>query len=299
MKRVLIVGSGDVAERALPWLVKRFRVFALVRDPERAKAVRALGARAIGGDLDNRSSLHRLAGIADLVLHFAPPPANGAKDLRTAALVAALATRRSLPQRFVYISTTGVYGDCAGAWVDETRPCRATTVRARRRVDAEHRLRRLNRSGGPSVSILRAPGIYAADRLPVARLERGDPVLLAQEDVYTNHIHADDLARLACLALFRGRPCRVYNAVDASDMKMADYFDLAADMFGMARPRRVTRLELEGELSSMALSFMSESRRLRGERVLREFRVALRYPTVNEGLAAARALRQQGDFTRC
>jgi nucleoside-diphosphate-sugar epimerase len=299
MKSVLIVGSGDVAERALPWLVKRFRVFALVRDPERAKAVRALGARAIDGDLDNRSSLHRLAGIADLVLHFAPPPGNGGKDRRTAALAAALATRRSLPQRVVYISTTGVYGDCAGAWVDETRPCRATTVRARRRVDAERRLRRLNRSGGPSVSILRAPGIYAADRLPVARLERGDPVLLAQEDVYTNHIHADDLARLACLALFRGRPCRVYNAVDASDTKMGDYFDLAADMFGMARPRRVTRRELEGELSPMALSFMSESRRLCGERILREFRVALRYPTVNEGLAAARALRQQGDLTRC
>lgn len=299
MKNVLIVGCGDVAERALPWLVKRFRVVALVRDPERVQALRAFGVRAIRGDLDDRRSLRRLAGIADLVLHFAPPPTRGEKDQRTASLVASLATRGSLPQRIVYISTTGVYGDCAGAWGDETRVCMPGTARARRRVDAERRLRRLNRSGGPVVSILRAPGIYAADRLPVARLERGDPVLLGGEDVYTNHIHADDLARLACLALFRGRPCRVYNAVDASDMKMGDYFDLAADMFGMARPRRLTRQELEGVLSPMAISFMSESRRLRGERILREFRVGLHYPTVNEGLAAALALRQQGDFNRC
>lgn len=299
MKNVLIVGSGDVAERALPWLVKRFRVVALVRDPERAQALRALGARAIRGDLDDRRSLRRLAGIADLVLHFAPPPAHGATDRRTAALTAALATRRSLPQRIVYISTTGVYGDCGGAWVDETWPCRAGTARARRRVDAERRLRRLNRTGGPTVSILRAPGIYAGNRLPVARLERGDPVLRPEEDVRTNHIHADDLARLACLALFRGRPCRAYNAVDASDMKMGDYFDFAADLFGMERPPRLTRVELKSALSPMALSFMSESRRLRGERILREFRVTLRYPTVKEGLAAALESSQEGDFTRC
>ena len=299
MKNVLIVGSGDVAERALPWLMKRFRLIALVRNPERAQALRALGVRVIRGDLDDRRSLRRLAGIADMVFHFAPPPTYGATDSRTAALAAIFATRRSLPQRIVYISTTGVYGDCAGAWVDETRACQAGTARARRRLDAERRLRRLNRAGGPSVSILRAPGIYADDRLPVARLRRGDPVLCAEEDVFTNHIHADDLARLACLALFRGRPCRVYNAVDATDMKMGDYFDLAADRFGLQRPPRLTRDALAKVLSPMALSFMSESRRLCGERILHEFRVALRYPTVEAGFAAALESNPKGEPDSC
>ena len=294
MNRVLIVGSGDVAQRALPWLAKRFRVFALVRDPDRAQRLRALGAIPVFGDLDQPRSLRRLAGLADYVLHFAPPPAHGEQDTRTRALVAALASRSSLPQRIVYISTTGVYGDCAGAWVDETTPCRPASARARRRVDAERRLRRLGRCPGwgagrrgVRVSIVRAPGIYAAERLPLARLQRGDPVLCAAEDVFTNHIHAEDLARLCVLALFRARSGRVYNAVDASVLKMGDYFDLVADRFGVARPPRMPREALQARLSPMALSFMSESRRIRGQRILRELRTALRYPTVADGVAAA------------
>lgn len=299
MKNVLIVGSGDVAERALPWLTERFRVFALVRSPERAQVLRALGARVVQGDLDDRRSLQRLAGLADLVLHFAPPPLQGTTDPRTRALLAAFGTRRSLPQRIVYISTTGVYGDCQGASIDETRRCQASTARARRRVDAERSLRRFNRRGGSTVSILRAPGIYAAERLPLPRLARGDPVLCAADDVFTNHIHAEDLARLSCLALFRGRACRVYNAVDGSDLKMGEYFDLVADLFGMARPPRLAREALASALSPMALSFMSESRRISGARLLCEFRVVLRHSTVSEGLSAALAQTQRGDSPGC
>ncbi|MFB1029909.1 MAG: SDR family NAD(P)-dependent oxidoreductase, partial [Thauera sp.] len=187
---------------ALPWLLRRFRVFALVRQLEAAVELRALGAVPVVGDLDDRQSLRRLAGIADAVLHFAPPPQTGHGDPRMARLLAALAGRSSLPQGVVYISTTGVYGDCAGARVDETRPCRAQTARGRRRVDAERRLRAFGRRNQVRVALLRAPGIYAADRLPLERLRRGDPVLAADEDVHTNHIHAEDLARIACLALF-------------------------------------------------------------------------------------------------
>ncbi len=294
MKKLLIVGCGDVARRAMPWLLKRFRVYALVRSHQRASEWRELGARPVVADLDDRRSLKRVAGIAELVLHFAPPPNVGKEDKRTAALLAALASGSTLPQRIVYISTTGVYGDCGGAWVDECHALRPATARARRRVDAELRLRRFNRAGQSGVCLLRAPGIYAAERLPVARLERGDPVLVPEEDVYTNHIHAEDLARLACLAIYRGRAGRAYNAVDSTDLRMGDYFDLAADLFGYPRPQRLRREELAGRLSPMALSFMSESRRLRGERILREFRVRLIYPTVNEGLAEALALQSTG-----
>lgn len=287
MKRILIVGSGDVARRAIPWLVRRFRVFALVRDAEGLAGLRALGATPVLADLDDRRSLRRLAGIADAVVHFAPPPDRGTRDMRTARLVAALACATSLPQRLIYISTTGVYGDCAGRHIDETYPCRPQTARAQRRVDAERRLRRFGARTGVAVSVLRAPGIYAGNRLPLARLQRGEPVLCADEDVHTNHIHAEDLAHLACLALFRAGPGRVYNSVDDTRMKMGDYFDFAADCFGLPRPPRVPRSELAASLSPMALSFMSESRRLDNRRIRRELRARLLYPTVREGFAAA------------
>ncbi|KIN89392.1 MULTISPECIES: SDR family oxidoreductase [Thauera] len=287
MKRILIVGSGDVARRALPWLVRRFRVFALVRQPEAAAELRALGAVPVAGDLDDRRSLRRLAGIADAVLHFAPPPQTGEGDPRMARLLAALVGRSSLPQGVVYISTTGVYGDCAGVRVDETRPCRAQTARGRRRVDAERRLRAFGRRNRVRVALLRAPGIYAADRLPLERLRRGDPVLAADEDVHTNHIHAEDLARIACLALFRAGPGRAYNASDDSGLRMGEYFDAVAERFGLARPPRMARAEIVRHLSPLALSFMSESRRLDNRRLKRELRLHLRYPTVADGLRAA------------
>ncbi|MDI3515251.1 MAG: hypothetical protein PWP40_2480 [Rhodocyclaceae bacterium] len=287
MNRILIVGSGDVALRALPWLTRRFRVYALVRHAESAAALRAAGAVPLVGDLDDRRSLMRLAGVADAVLHFAPPPASGEGDPRTKRLLAALGSGKSLPHGVIYISTTGVYGDCGGARVDETRPCNAQTARGRRRVDAERRLRAFCRRSRVRVALLRAPGIYAADRLPLDRLQRGDPVLRADEDVHTNHIHADDLARIACLALFRAPAARAYNASDDSGMKMGDYFDAVADAFALPRPPRLSRAEIATRLSPLTLSFMGESRRLDNRRLKRELRLRLRYPTVADGLRAA------------
>lgn len=286
MKRILIVGSGDVARRAIPWLVRRFKVYAVTRRLQERDALRALGATPLVADLDDPASLRRLAGIADAVLHFAPPPGQGTRDPRTARLMAALARRSSLPQRLIYISTTGVYGDCAGQRVDETRSCRPQSARAGRRVDAERRVRGFGKRAGVAACILRAPGIYAADRLPRERLERGDPVLRAEEDVHTNHIHADDLARLACLALFRGRPGRVYNAVDDSDLAMGEWFDFLADRLGLPKPPRTSRAEIATRLSPMMLSFMSESRRIGNARIKRDLSARLLYPTVREGVAA-------------
>ncbi|MDD3353417.1 SDR family oxidoreductase [Zoogloea sp.] len=285
-KQVLIVGSGDVARRIIPWLATRFGVRALVRRAEECEALRALGALPLVADLDDPASLARLAGIAGDVLHCAPPPGKGEDDPRTRHLLAALTRRGSLPRRIIYISTTGVYGDCQGAWLDETRPLRPSSARAGRRVAAERCLRDFALRTGCRVSILRAPGIYdSAGRLPLGRLEKGDPVLTPAEDVHTNHIHAEDLARLLVTALFRGRPNRAYNASDDSQLKMGDYFDLVADTVGLPRPPRLSRQELMGCLSPLTLSFMSESRRLRNERIRKELRFRLAYPTVASSLA--------------
>ena len=286
MQRLLIIGCGDIARRALPWLVKHFRVYAAVRSPARIAELRALGATPLIADLDRPASLKRLAGIGSLVLHFAPPQEKGARDRRTQALLATFGQAKILPQRLVYISTSGVYGDCAGAWVAEERPLRAQTPRAQRRADAEKQLRRFGSRNRSVVSILRAPGIYAGDRLPLARLHAGLPLLRESEDVHTNHIHADDLAAIACRALARGRPGRAYNASDDSVLKMGAYFDLLADRCGLPRAPRLPRAEIERQLSPAMLSFMGESRRLSNRRIKCELGVRLRFPDVASTLNA-------------
>ncbi|MEW6165589.1 MAG: NAD-dependent epimerase/dehydratase family protein [Pseudomonadota bacterium] len=283
-RRLLIVGCGDVVRRVLPVLTRRWRTYALVRgfDP----ALRAAGVTQIRGDLDAPATLRRLAGLAHAVLHSAPPPAEGDGDPRTQRLLATLTRPGSLPRRIVYIGTTGVYGDCAGARVSEIRPLAATTARARRRAAAERALRAFGRRHA-RVSVLRAPGIYAADRLPLERVRRGAPVLVAAEDVYTNHIHAEDLGAACAAALERGRPNRTYNICDDSDIAMGDWFDKLADAFDLPRPPRASRAEARARLSPQLLSFMGESRRLVNARMKRELRLRLRYPTIDDGIAAA------------
>jgi nucleoside-diphosphate-sugar epimerase len=230
--------------------------------------------------------LRRLAGIATRVVHLAPPSGSGWTDARTRALVQALRLR-SQPASVVYGSTSGVYGDCAGDWVAETRAVHAQTARGQRRVDAEAHMLFWGRSSGVRMSILRIPGIYATDReggTPRARLLKAVPVLRDEDDVYTNHIQADDLARACCLALWRGAPQRVYNVNDDSSLKMGDYFDLAADMYGLPRPPRIARNSAADHLPLMLLSFMNESRRMVNRRMKDELRLRLRHPTVHSGL---------------
>lgn len=280
MERLLIVGCGDIARRALPQLRERYAVTALVRATQEAAMLRRSGVEPVIADLDRSESLQALHGPVDALLHLAPPGDDDARDLRTRNLVAALSARSILPRRGVYISTSGVYGDCAGAWVDESRPLNPSTPRAVRRVDAEAVLRQWL----PDIVVLRVPGIYAADRLPLDRLRRGTPVLRDEDDVYTNHIHADDLADIVVAALERAPAGAVYNSSDDSEMKMGEWFDFVANRHGLPRPPRVARAQAADHIPPALLSFMNESRRLSNTRMKRELGVRLRYPTVREGV---------------
>ena len=284
--RVLIAGYGDVGQRVARLLPARVRVLALNADAARAPALRAQGVQPLAGDLDDAASLRRLAGLATRVLHLAPPPGDGAGDPRSAALLRALALRAA-PMALVYGSTSGVYGDCGGALVAETRPLAPDTARARRRVAAEQSARAFGRLSGARVSILRIPGIYAGDRTPRERLLRGTPVLAPQDDVFSSHIHADDLARACIAALWRGKPQRVVHANDDSRWRMGEYFDRAADLVGLPRPPRIDRAAARAQLPPLLLSFMSESRRLDNTRLKRELRLRLRYPTPESGLLSS------------
>jgi nucleoside-diphosphate-sugar epimerase len=293
-QRVLIVGCGDVGLRTAGQLgapqSQRVRLMALTSSPDRVRLLRACGITPLQGNLDDPASIQRLAGIAHRVIHLAPPPTDRAgaseRDPRSLVLVRALRLRTP-PLALVYGSTTGVYGDCGGQRVDETRTVNPHTPRAQRRVDAENLMRFLGRSG-VRVSVLRIPGIYAADReggTPRERLLKGTPVLAAKDDVFTNHIHANDLARACVAALWRGKPQRVVNVTDDTDLKMGDYFDLAAGLFGLPKPPRLPRDQASSTLPLMLLSFMSESRRLDNTRMKQELRLKLRYPHVRDGLS--------------
>jgi nucleoside-diphosphate-sugar epimerase len=311
-ERVLIVGCGDVGLRSARALgaravavvapgvsdsmpaasqgaLGRVRLFALTSTPARVAGLRAAGITPLAGNLDDPASLRRLAGLATRVLHLAPPPGTGLADPRSLALVRALA-RRTPPRALVYGSTSGVYGDCSGAWVDEVRAVNPGTPRARRRVAAEDLLRSWGLALGVPVGVLRIPGIYAPDReggTPRERLLRGTPVLRREDDVHTNHVHADDLARACVRSLWRAPVQRVFNVCDDTELTMGDYFDLAADLYGLPRPERVSREQARERLSPMTLSFMGESRRLSNLRMKRELGLKLRYPQVEQGLRAA------------
>jgi nucleoside-diphosphate-sugar epimerase len=283
---LLIIGCGDVGLRLVRWLrakhpASRLRILASFRTAGKAAEIRRAGATPILLDLDNRRSVRakRFGALAHWMINLSPPPNDSAgTDPRSKHLIQALAGTSN--PRWVYISTSGVYGDCEGAWVDETRRVAAKSARGARRVDGE----RIHRA--KSASILRAPGIYGQDRLPIDRLRAGTPALREEDDTYTNHIHALDLAIMSWLAVFRGSAKRVFNASDDSQMKMGDYFDAVATAFDLPKPPRLPRAEVAKAVSPMMLTFMSESRRLKNERMKKELRMRLRYPTVASTLAA-------------
>jgi len=305
--RILIVGAGDVARRLTTriGLNDRARWLGLARSTATALELRDAGILPVAADLDVLTSLRRAGSLgrsADVVLHLAPPSGEGRDDVRTRRWLAACArprtsgrprptaenaqrsamrstgksSRRTHPLRAVYVSTTGVYGDCAGEHIDETRRARPENARAKRRVSAEARIRA---SRTRRFAILRAPGIYAAERLPVERLRAGTPALAASDDIFTNHIHADDLARAVWFAIFRGGAGRVVNVVDDSELRMGEYFDQVADAVSLPRPPRMDRVQLKQNVSPMLYSFMSESRRIDNARMKRELRLRLKYAT--------------------
>ena len=275
MNKLLIVGYGDISGRV---------------DARLAAGIeRRLLSRRFGFDLDRPETLSGIAGWADAILHCAPPPAEGETDPRTTHLLAALEKGHILPMRLVYLSTSGVYGDCGGARVDESRPPNAHSARARRRADAERQLAAWCAPRAVALVVLRVPGIYAADRLPLARLRAGTPALRAEDDVYTNHIPADDLASIVLRALNDDAPPGVYNACDDTQMKMGDWFDFVAERHGLPRPRRIARSEAAGRISPALLEFMSESRQLDNARLKARLGVRLAYPTVEQGVPLARS----------
>ncbi|MCL6263570.1 NAD(P)H-binding protein [Craterilacuibacter sp. RT1T] len=295
MQTLLIIGFGDIARRASLTLLKHWRVLAMVRSQEGVDAAHHLGITPVMADLDDRDSLTRLASLADKVLYCAPPANEGHTDQRMRRFLSALAQPKSITQHLVYISTSGVYGDAGGDWLDETHTPAPGSDRSRRRLNAEQQLRRFAIRQGASLTILRTPGIYAADRLPLARILNATPAISHEQDSWSNHIHADDLALLCAAALKRPHGIRVYNACDTQPTRMGDWFDLLADAHGLARVPRLPRAEVRQRVSPLMWSFLAESRRLSNLRIQRELGVTLQWPDVQHWLTHYRAAQDGAD----
>lgn len=277
-----IVGYGDIGRRvAALWHEKGGPVAALVRSARDTSP-----ASPVQGDLDHPHTLISLPTHDAVLFHFAPPSPVGQADHRTTHLLAALKTR--MPRRIVYISTSGVYGDCGGAWVDETCPVNPGNDRARRRADAERQLAEFAARHAIPLVILRVPGIYGPGRLPLSRIHRGEPVVCPEEAPWSNRIHADDLAAIALRAGEAEAPAGIYNVSDDQPSSMTDYLFRLADAAGLPRPPCVSLAEARRTFSPSLLEYLNESRRLENRRMKEMMGVRLRYPTLSEGLAAVK-----------
>lgn len=286
MESVLILGCGYVGQRLARQLIAEdIPVTGIVRSAASEAALKAAGIHAQLLDLDQELPVDAIQASEKVVYYFAPPPPEGEGDPRLRRVLQQLQPG-NLPRRIVYISTSGVYGDSAGEWIDETHPLNPGTPRGRRRLDAEQALLQWSRDTGVPVVILRVPGIYGPGKLPLARIRKGLPVLREQDSPFTNRIHVDDLIAAARAAMERGEPGAAYNVADGHPSNMADYFKRIADRAGLPRPPTVTREEAGEKLSAGMQSFMNESKRLDNTRLREELEVELKYPDLDAGLEA-------------
>ncbi len=279
---MLIIGCGDVGRSiARRYLRSGTIVTGIVRSEASVDSLKLQGIQAMCVDLD-QDPLPPLPSRGEKVFYFAPPPAQGATDPRVRRVLEVF--RRDGPlRRLVYISTTGVYGDCRGEWVDEKRPVNPGVDRARRRLDAENQFREWSRESGAELVILRVAGIYGPNRLPLARIRQGLPLVRAEDAPFTNRIHEHDLVQVCVAAMERPVAGESFNVSDGHPGTMAEYFDAIADLAGLPRPPKIPLAAAEEHLSAGMLSYMRESRRLDNRKMLDQLAIELRYPSLEQG----------------
>jgi nucleoside-diphosphate-sugar epimerase len=283
---VFIVGCGDIGVRvAQLWQTRGVTVSGLARSTANRMRLEAKGITAVPGDLDDVRSLSALPTHNALIYYFAPPPEGGSADPRMEHFLDAIFPDR-LPHKIVYLSTSGVYGDHQGGWVNEDTPPNPRTLRAKARLAAETALLDWGRVRDVPVVILRVGGIYGPGRLPIERIKQGQPVVRREEAPYTNRIHADDLGQVCVAAAEHGAKRRIYNVCDGEYSTMSDYFNAVADRLGLPRPPQISLSEAQRTLSPEMLSYLNESRRMDNRRLREELGVTLLYPTLETGLAA-------------
>lgn len=284
----VIIGCGYLGTKVAKYYLERGEaVTGVVRTTRSAEVLQDVGIPGQLLDLD-QDPIGPLNLQGAELFYFAPPPKSGTDETRVERLLGGL-NRKNSPQRIVYLSTTGVYGDCGGDWVDEARPAHPVVDRAKRRWDAEQRFRAWSQTTGGELIILRVAGIYGPGKLPLARLKRKEPTVIESQAPYTNRIHVIDLVQACVAAMSRGVSGEIYNVSDGSPGNMTDYFNQVADWAGLPRPVQISLEEAGTQLSAGMLSYLQESRRLDSLKLRDELGVVLRYPDLQSGLAGCRA----------
>ena len=282
--QTLIIGFGDIGHRVAKLeLALGHTVTALIRDKNKINAAKDFGLETLLADLDRPETLVQQPLEDSRVYYFAPPSPTGTHDSRMANWLGSIDA--SKPAVIVYISTTGVYGNCQGEWVDEQRPPNPTADRAKRRLNAETQLSEWGKQHAVPVIRLRVPGIYHPDKLPMASLLQGKPILQPNKAPFSNRIHADDLAQICLAAAEHGKGGEIYNVADNDSCTMSEYFIKVAEAFNLPRPQEIRWQEAQQQLSPGMLSYLKESRRIVNKKMLNELKVELLYPTLDDGLS--------------
>lgn len=283
---VYIAGCGDIGRRvARRWQAKGLPVTGLVNSTSSLNTLKERKVKAVQVDLDDESPVFPALAANSLIYYFVPPPSQGVVDSRCQHFLLALSAQVVKPKRIVVISTTGIYGDCGGALINEEQPANPMVDRARRRYDMEQQLKHWCEQHAVELIILRVGGIYGPQRLPIKRVREGIPVLDEVLAPKTNRIHEEDLADICVAAARVDFDFRIYNVSDGSNSNMTEYFYILADHFNLPRPPAVDWQEAERVMSKGMLSYLKESRRIDNARMLKELEITLSYPSLETGLS--------------
>ncbi|MCG6937557.1 MAG: SDR family oxidoreductase [Gammaproteobacteria bacterium] len=280
-KQATIAGCGHIGKLlALQLRPKNIAVTGFVSSESSLAECKSRNIRCEIINLDKPLDNINLAGQP--VIYLVPPPRSGRTDTRITNFLRAI--EKQPPCRFVLISTTGVYGDCRGGWVDESTPLNPSADRAFRRADAEQQLQHFCQRLDIPLVILRVPGIYGPGRVPLARIESGQPIVSKQDSPFTNRIHADDLVNVCEKALFDPGITGIYNVTDGHPSTMYDYITGVASAMNLPVPPVISLEQAQHQLSAGMLSYMAESRRIDNSKLLKDFKIELQYPDLQSGL---------------
>ena len=278
---IVIAGCGYTGTRITEKLKSdRKRLIALTATSQ----IQIQGVESLQVDFDSPRRTVDSAGDVVCVIYLVPPPADGTRDTRIRNFFNTIL--HDIPKRLVLISTTGVYGDCQGAWIDEDTPANPQTDRARRRLDAEQFATDWTKQNDVGLAILRVGAIYGPHRVPLDRIRRGMTLPPASDSGYLNRIHVDDLTAI-CIAAAYSDSNGIFNVSDGYPMKMAEYMNLVSEIWGLPKVT-VSSNPVDLEANSRAMrQYLNESRRIDNSRVIRELSVELQYPSAKQGLEAS------------
>ena len=282
--KLWIIGCGNIGRRvARLYQMQGIQARATVQSKESQQHCLLKGIKAILLNLDNDESKLTINSSQSSLFYFTPPTKMGVLDLRLKKFLQYLNTQKP-PKRMVLISTTGVYGDCNGRWVDEKEPLKPLADRAKRRHNAEQQLVMWCENNNTEWVILRVPAIYAKDRLPLERLKKGLPLVKIDQSPFTNRIHADDLALICQAAMELSPPNEVYNISDDKPSTMTEYFIAVAAYTGLEEPPQISLEEAKKTMSKGMLSYLKESRKIHNKKMKEKLNIKLIYPTLHDAL---------------